>query len=188
MKNPQKYRRLGARPPKGVLLIGPSGVGKTLLARAVAGQADVPFSPLPVQSLWKSWLAWEQAGFVIFSPMPKAAPSIIFIDEIDAIGRARGLGGFGGGHDERDQTLNQILVEMDGFEPTDRVVFMASTNRGDLLDQALLRPGRFDRRITLTFPDLEERAAIIKLHSKGKPFENDVSWDRVAQRTVGFRS
>ena len=187
LKNPQKYRKLGARPPKGVLLVGPSGVGKTLLARAVAGQANVPFFSI-AGSEFMEILVGVGASRVrdLFANAKKAAPSIIFIDEIDAIGRARGLGGFGGGHDERDQTLNQILVEMDGFEPTDRVVVMASTNRGDLLDQALLRPGRFDRRITLTFPDLEERAAIIKLHSKGKPFEENVSWDRIAQRTVGF--
>ncbi len=187
LKNPQKYRRVGARPPKGVLLVGPSGTGKTLLARAIAGEAGVPFFSM-AGSEFMEILVGVGAGRVrdLFATAKKASPSVIFIDEIDAIGRARGLGGFGGGHDEREQTLNQILVEMDGFEPTERVTVIAATNRPDLLDPALLRPGRFDRRITLGLPDLEEREAILKLHSLGKPFSKNVSWKRVAQRTVGF--
>jgi len=186
LKHPGKYRRLGARTPKGVLLVGASGTGKTLLARAVAGEARVPFFSM-AGSEFMEMLVGVGASRVrdLFDTAKKAAPSIVFIDEIDAIGRQRGLG-IAGGHDEREQTLNQILVEMDGFTPNDNVIVLSATNRGDLLDPALLRPGRFDRRITLDMPDIEDREAIIKIHARGKPFIKGVSWKRVAKRTVGF--
>ncbi len=186
LRHPKKYQQLGARTPKGVLLVGPSGVGKTLLARAVAGEARVPFLSM-AGSEFMEVLVGVGASRVrdLFNTAKKSAPAIIFIDEIDAIGRARSLAGFGA-QGERDQTLNQILVEMDGFEPNERVVVIAATNRGDLLDPALLRPGRFDRRIVLTLPDLEEREAILQIHARGKPFTRQVSWRQLAQRTVGF--
>jgi cell division protease FtsH len=186
LKNPEKYKKLGARTPKGVLLVGPSGCGKTLLAKAVAGEANVPFFSI-AGSEFMEMLVGIGAARVrdLFNTAKKNAPSIIFIDEIDAIGRARSMG-IMPAHDEREQTLNQILVEMDGFTPTEQVVVVAATNRGDLLDPALLRPGRFDRRIVIDYPDLEGRKAIIKIHAKGKPFEENIDWEKVAKRTVGF--
>ncbi len=186
LKHPEKYKKLGARTPKGVILVGPSGSGKTLLAKAVAGEANVPFFSI-AGSEFMEMLVGIGAARVrdLFNTAKKSAPSIIFIDEIDAIGRARSTGVMPS-HDEREQTLNQILVEMDGFNPNEQVVVMAATNRGDMLDTALLRPGRFDRRIIVDYPDVEGRKSIIKIHARGKPFEANVDWDKIAKRTVGF--
>lgn len=186
LKFPAKYRKMGARTPKGALLVGPAGVGKTLLAKAVAGEAGVPFFSM-AGSEFMEMLVGVGASRVrdLFGQAKASAPSIIFIDEIDAIGRQRGRGMMGG-HDEREQTLNQILVEMDGFTPNDNVVVLAATNRGDLLDPALLRPGRFDRRVVLDMPDKEGRLAILLIHARGKNFGKKIDWGRVADRTVGF--
>lgn len=186
LKNPQKYKALGARTPKGALLVGPSGTGKTLLARALAGEANVPFFSM-AGSEFMEMLVGVGASRVrdLFNTAKKSSPSIIFIDEIDAIGRIRSVGVMGA-HDEREQTLNQILVEMDGFTPKENVIVVAATNRGDLLDPALLRPGRFDRRVVLDLPDMVGREAILKIHMKGKPIAQEVVWDKVAKRTVGF--
>ncbi len=186
LKNPQKYKEVGARTPKGVLLVGPPGTGKTLLSRAVAGEAGVPFFSI-AGSEFMEMLVGVGAARVrdMFAQAKKAAPAIIFIDEIESIGRMRGFG-MSGGHDEREQTLNQILVEMDGFAPNESVIIIGATNRPDLLDPALIRPGRFDRRVVIGMPDLAERKAIIEIHMKGKPFSKDVDIERIARRTVGF--
>lgn len=186
LKNPGKYKAVGARTPKGVLMVGPSGTGKTLLARATAGEANVPFFSM-AGSEFMEMLVGVGASRVrdLFETAKKAQPAIIFIDEVDAIGRQRGIG-IMAGHDEREQTLNQILVEMDGFSPTEQLVVMAATNRPDVLDPALIRPGRFDRRVVLDMPDIVGRKAILAIHAKGKPFVKDVDWEKVAKRTVGF--
>lgn len=186
LKNPGKYKAMGARTPKGVLMIGPSGTGKTLLARATAGEAGVPFFSM-AGSEFMEMLVGVGASRVrdLFNTAKKAQPSIIFIDEVDAIGRQRGYG-LMGGHDEREQTLNQILVEMDGFAPTEQLVVIAATNRPDVLDPALVRPGRFDRRVALELPDIKGRQAILSIHARGKPFTKDVAWEKIAKRTVGF--
>jgi len=186
LRNPQKYKVMGARTPKGVLMIGPAGTGKTLLARATAGEANVTFFSM-AGSEFMEMLVGVGASRVrdLFASAKKAQPAIIFIDEIDAIGRQRG-NGLMGGHDEREQTLNQILVEMDGFTPNEQIIVMAATNRPDVLDPALVRPGRFDRRVSLELPDVAGRKDILLIHAKGKPFEKGVNWDRVAKRTVGF--
>lgn len=186
LKHPEKYRAMGARTPKGVLLVGPSGTGKTLLARAVAGEAQTPFISI-AGSEFMEMLVGVGAARVrdLFLTAKKSQPAIIFIDEVDAIGRQRGVG-IMGGHDEREQTLNQILVEMDGFTPNEQLVVIAATNRPDILDSALVRPGRFDRRIMLQLPDIEGRSDILKIHAKGKPFTAEVDWERVARRTVGY--
>lgn len=186
LKTPEKFKALGARIPKGVLLVGPAGTGKTLLSRAVAGEAGVPFFSI-AGSEFMEMLVGVGAARVrdMFAQAKKNSPSIIFIDEIESIGRQRGMG-ISGGHDEREQTLNQILVEMDGFTQSDHVIVIGATNRPDLLDAALIRPGRFDRRVVLGLPDLEERKEIISLHMKGKPFTKEVSVEKLARRTVGF--
>lgn len=186
LKNADKYKKLGARTPKGVLLVGPAGCGKTLLAKAVAGEAGVPFFSI-AGSEFMEMLVGIGAARVrdLFATAKKSSPAIIFIDEIDAIGRARSQGVMPA-HDEREQTLNQILVEMDGFGTSDNVIVMGATNRGDLLDPALLRPGRFDRRVVVDYPDVEGRKAILAIHAVGKPFDKSVNWDKVAHRTVGF--
>ncbi len=186
LKNPKKFLDIGARTPKGVLLVGPPGTGKTLLARAVAGEAGVPFFYLSGSEFVEMFVgvgaSWTRD---LFRVAKKAAPAIIFIDEIDAVGRHRGTG-LGGGNDEREQTLNQILVEMDGFEQNEKVVVMAGTNRPDVLDPALLRPGRFDRRVVLDLPDLKDREAILLIHSRTKPLHDDVDLHVIAERTPGF--
>ncbi|MBU1033473.1 ATP-dependent zinc metalloprotease FtsH [Patescibacteria group bacterium] len=186
LRHPKKYTRVGARTPKGVLLVGPAGTGKTLLARAVAGEAGVQFLSI-AGSEFMEMLVGVGASRVrdLFDTAKKLAPSIIFIDEIDAIGRMRGRNSMSS-NDEREQTLNQILVEMDGFTQNDNVIVMAATNRGDMLDPALVRPGRFDRRVQVNLPDLEERKFILGIHAKNKNFTKGLDWAKVAKRTVGF--
>jgi len=186
LKNSKKYLRMGARIPRGVLLMGPSGTGKTLMARAVAGEAGVPFFSISGSEFVEMFVGVGSARVRdLFSTAKKAAPSIIFIDELDAIGRHRGAG-IGGGHDEREQTLNQILVEMDGFERNSNVIIIAATNRPDILDPALLRPGRFDRKVVLDLPDINGREDILTIHTKDKPLASDVNLREIAERTPGF--
>ena len=186
LRDPKKFVELGAKIPKGVLLMGSPGTGKTLLARAVAGEADVPFYHISGSEFVEMFVGVGASRVRdLFAKGKKSAPCIIFIDEIDAVGRQRGAG-LGGGHDEREQTLNQILVEMDGFDPNIGVIVIAATNRPDVLDPALLRPGRFDRRVMIDPPDIKDRQAILEIHAKGKPFDTDVDLRKVAERTVGF--
>lgn len=186
LKNPKKFLEIGAKIPRGVLLVGSPGTGKTLLARAVAGESNVPFFHIAGSEFVEMFVGVGSSRVRdLFQTAKRAAPCIIFIDEIDAIGRERGAG-LGGGHDEREQTLNQILVEMDGFERDTKVIVMAATNRPDILDRALLRPGRFDRRIMLDMPDINDREEILKIHAKGKPLDKDVNLRMVAVRTPGF--
>ena len=186
LKFPERFLSLGARIPKGVLLVGPPGTGKTLLARAVAGEAGVPFFHISGSEFVEMFVGVGAARVRdLFEQAKRNAPCIVFVDEIDAVGRHRGAG-LGGGHDEREQTLNQILVEMDGFETTTNIIVVAATNRPDILDPALLRPGRFDRRVTLDLPDLEGRKAILRVHASGKPLAPEVTLDTVAKETPGF--
>lgn len=186
LKNPKKFTEMGAKIPRGVLLVGPPGTGKTLLARAVAGEANVPFYSISGSEFVEMFVG-VGAGRVrdMFKKAKENAPCIIFIDEIDAVGRQRGTG-VGGGHDEREQTLNQLLVEMDGFEGNEGVIILAATNRADVLDPALLRPGRFDRQIRVSNPDKRARSQILKVHARNKHFASDVDFDNIAQRTPGF--
>ncbi|MEK7228188.1 MAG: ATP-dependent zinc metalloprotease FtsH [Patescibacteria group bacterium] len=186
LKNPKKFLDIGAKIPKGVLLTGAPGTGKTLLARAVAGEAGVPFFHLSGSEFVEMFVGVGASRVRdLFKMAKRASPSIIFVDEIDAVGRVRG-GGYGGGNDEREQTLNQILVEMDGFEPADKVIVMAATNRSDVLDPALLRPGRFDRRVVLDLPDRRDREEILNIHATKKPLAEDVALKVIAERTPGF--
>lgn len=186
LKHPQKYNDLGAKIPKGVLLYGPPGTGKTLLAKAVAGEAGVPFFSISGSDFVEMFVGVGASRVRdLFDQAKKSAPCIVFIDEIDAVGRQRGAG-LGGGHDEREQTLNQLLVEMDGFSANEGIIMIAATNRPDILDPALLRPGRFDRQIVVDRPDIKGRTEILKVHVKGKPMGTDVNLDVIAQRTPGF--
>ena len=186
LKNPKKYVELGARIPKGVLLVGPPGTGKTLLAKAVAGEADVPFFTISGSDFVEMFVGVGASRVRdLFADAKKNAPCIIFIDEIDAVARRRGTG-LGGGHDEREQTLNQLLVEMDGFGVNEGIIVMAATNRVDILDPAILRPGRFDRKVTVGRPDVKGRREILEVHAKGKPLGDDVDLDQIAQTTAGF--
>ena len=186
LKNPRKYLELGARIPKGILLVGPPGTGKTLLARAVAGEAGVPFFSISGSDFVEMFVGVGASRVRdLFDQAKKNSPCIVFIDEIDAVGRHRGAG-LGGGHDEREQTLNQLLVEMDGFSINEGIIIVAATNRPDILDPALLRPGRFDRRITVGIPDIKGREEILKVHSRGKPLMPEVDLEVLAKRTPGF--
>jgi len=186
LKYPEKFAALGARIPKGVLLVGPPGTGKTLLAKAVAGEAGVPFFSISGSEFVEMFVGVGASRVRdLFDQAKRNSPCIIFIDEIDAVGRHRGAG-LGGSHDEREQTLNQILVEMDGFDTNTNVIVVAATNRPDILDPALLRPGRFDRQVVLDQPDIRGRKAILEVHSKGKPLDSDVSLETLAKQTPGF--
>ncbi len=186
LKNPQKFVRLGAKIPRGVLLAGPPGTGKTLLAKAVAGEAGVPFLSISGSDFVEMYVGVGASRVRdLFDSARKSSPAIIFIDEIDAVGRQRGTG-LGGGHDEREQTLNQLLVEMDGFSNDEGIIVIAATNRPDVLDPALLRPGRFDRQVTVNYPDIKGREAILRVHVRNKPLEGDVDLEKIAQTTVGF--
>jgi len=186
LKNPEKYVRLGARIPKGVLLVGPPGTGKTLISKAVAGEAGVPFFSISGSEFVEMFVGVGASRVRdLFDQAKKNAPSIVFVDEIDAVGRQRGAG-LGGGHDEREQTLNQLLVEMDGFDTNTHVIVIAATNRPDILDPALLRPGRFDRHVTLDKPDVKGRKAILEVHTRNKPLDSSVDLDLIARQTPGF--
>lgn len=186
LKSPQKFLDLGAKIPKGVLLVGPPGTGKTMLARAVAGEANVPYFHISGSEFVEMFVGVGASRVRdLFARAKKSAPCIVFVDEIDAVGRQRGTG-LGGSHDEREQTLNQILVEMDGFEPNTNVIVVAATNRPDVLDPALLRPGRFDRRVVLDLPDINDRESILKVHAETKPLASDVNLRTIAERTPGF--
>ena len=186
LKSPEKFNNLGAKIPKGVLLVGPPGTGKTLLARAVAGESEVPFYSISGSDFVEMFVGVGASRVRdLFKKAKESAPSIIFIDEIDAVGRMRGAG-LGGGHDEREQTLNQLLVEMDGFESNQGVILMAATNRPDVLDPALLRPGRFDRQVIVDRPDLNGRTEILKVHAKDKPLAKNINLKTVAKQTPGF--
>lgn len=186
LKNPKKFRDLGAEIPRGVLLVGPPGTGKTMMAKAVAGEAGVPFFSISASEFVEMFVGVGASRVRdLFLKAKRNAPAIIFIDELDAVGRQRGAG-LGGSHDEREQTLNQILVEMDGFEETDSVILIAATNRPDVLDPALLRPGRFDRQVIIDLPDKSERVDILKVHTKNKPFESEIDLNKIASATPGF--
>ena len=186
LRSPKKFKELGARVPKGVLLVGPPGTGKTLLARAVAGEAGVPFFSISGSDFVEMYVGVGASRVRdLFDQAKKSSPCIIFIDEIDAVGRQRGAG-LGGGHDEREQTLNQLLVEMDGFGANEGVIMIAATNRPDILDPALMRPGRFDRQIVVNYPDIKGREEILKVHARGKPLAPDVELSVIAKSTAGF--
>jgi len=184
LKNPKKYKDLGAKIPRGILMVGPPGTGKTLLARAVAGESNVPFFSISGSEFVEMFVGVGAARVRdLFKEAKEHAPSIIFIDEVDAIGKKRSPG-IGGGHDEREQTLNQILTEMDGFDNETNVIILAATNRADVLDKALLRPGRFDRKVTIRLPHMEDRVKIFEVHSKNKPLDKDVDLRKIAAATV----